>query len=75
MTRGQMMVQFSESAEYRALIANEIYVTMMYGGMLRREPDAAGFSHWVNYMDAGNSGLAPIGAFLIATEYRSRFLP
>ena len=75
MTRGTMMLNFSESPEYRGLIANEVYVTMMYVGMLRREPDAGGFSFWVNYMDAGNSGLALTGAFVGAPEYRSRFLP
>jgi len=75
MTRGQMMAQFSESPEYRGLIANEVYVTMMYVGMLRREPDPGGFSYWVGYMDAGNSGLALTGAFVAAPEYRSRFLP
>jgi hypothetical protein len=75
MTRGRMMVEFSESAEYRGLIANEVYVTMMYVGMLRRAPDAGGFAFWVGYKDAGNSGLALINGFLAAPEYRSRFLP
>jgi len=75
LTRGQMMVAFSESAEYRALIGNQIYVTMIYVGMLRREPDSAGFAFWVDYMDKGNSGLALINGFLPATEYRNRFLP
>jgi uncharacterized delta-60 repeat protein len=75
MTRGQVMVAFSESPEYRALIANEVYVTMMYVGMLRRAPDAGGFSSWVGYLDGGNSGLALTGAFIASAEYRARFLP
>ena len=73
MTRGQLMVAFSESPEYRAVIANEVYVTMMYAGMLRRAPDATGFSHWLGYMDAGNSGLALIQGFLDSIEYHGRF--
>ena len=36
-TRGQVMTGFSESPEYRGLIGNQIYVTMIYIGMLRRE--------------------------------------
>jgi hypothetical protein len=74
MTRGDMMIAFSESAEYRNVINNEVYVTMMYVGMLRRAPDAGGFTYWTSYMDSGNSGLALIGAFLAAPEYRARFL-
>ena len=74
-TRGQVMTGFSESAEYRAEIGSEIYVTMMYLGMLRRAPDAAGFAYWVGYLDDGNPGLALISGFLGATEYRRRFLP
>ncbi len=75
MTRGALMIQFSESPEYAAVIGNSVYVTMMYVGMLRRSPDPGGFDFWVGYMDAGNSGLALIGGFLAAPEYRSRFLP
>ena len=75
MSRGDMMVAFSESPEYRTLIGNEVYVTMMYAGMLRRSPDASGFAHWTSYMDSGNPGLALINGFLAAPEYRKRFLP
>jgi hypothetical protein len=74
MTRGDMMVAFSESPEYRNVIGNEVYVTMMYVGMLRRSPDTGGFAYWTNYLDSGNSGLALINAFLAAPEYRNRFL-
>ncbi len=44
-------------------------------GMLRRAPDASGFSHWVDYLDRRNTGLALIDGFLAAPEYRLRFLP
>lgn len=74
-TRGGMMVGFSESAEYQAAIASEVYVTMMYLGMLRRGPDDVGFDFWVDYLDAGNSGIALISGFLSSSEYRQRFLP
>jgi hypothetical protein len=75
LTRGQMMAQFSESAEYAAVIGSEVYVTMIYSGMLRRAPDQAGFDFWVGYLDKGNTGAALINGFLGATEYRQRFLP
>ena len=75
MTRGQVMLGFSESAEYRGSIASEVYVTMAYVGMLRRSPDPGGFSFWVDYIDGGNPGTGLIDGFLAASEYRSRFLP
>ena len=62
-------------AEYRAAIENEVFVTMIYLGMLRRAPDPAGFAFWVGYMDGGNSRLALIESTLAAPEYRLRFLP
>ena len=69
------MLGFSESDEFKAAIASEVYVTMMYMGMLRRGPDNAGFGFWVQYKDAGNPGLALIDGFLASTEYKARFLP
>jgi len=75
LTRGQVMLGFSESREYKAFVANEVYVTMTYVGMLRRAPDADGFRFWVGYRDSGNSGLALIDGFLSSAEYRGRFLP
>lgn len=73
--RGTVMLNFSESPEYRGIIGNEVYVTMMYVGMLRREPEQAGFDYWLGYLDSGASGLALINGFLGSAEYRNRFLP
>jgi hypothetical protein len=75
MTRGQVMLGFSESAEYQGTSGSEVFVTMMYFGMLRRAPDQQGFDFWVGYRDAGNPGLALIDLFLGSQEYRGRFLP
>jgi hypothetical protein len=58
LSRGAMMRAFSESAEYRSAITSEVYVTMLYVGMLRRAPDQGGFDFWVGYADQGNSLLA-----------------
>jgi alpha-tubulin suppressor-like RCC1 family protein len=74
MTRGQVMLGFSESEEYRNAIFSSVYVTMAYIGMLRRAPEQGGFDFWVGYMNAGNPGLALLDLFLAAPEYRERFL-
>jgi len=75
LTRGQVMLSFSESAEYIQRSYNQVYVTMMYVGMLRRSPDQAGFDFWVGWLAGGNSGLSLIGGFVTAPEYHDRFLP
>jgi hypothetical protein len=52
-----------------------VFVTMMYTGMLRRTPEPAGLTYWVNYIESGNSGLALILGILQSPEYYGRFLP
>jgi len=73
MTRGQLTLGFSESTEYKGLTAYEVFVTMMYVGMLRRSPKQGGFDFWVGYLDSGNSELSLIDGFLNSQEYRNRF--
>ena len=74
MTRGQVMMGFSESAEFIASSRNRVYVTMIYVGMLRRAPDQGGFDYWVNYIGSGNR-LLLIDGFISSPEYRGRFMP
>jgi glucose/arabinose dehydrogenase len=74
-SRGQVVLGFSDSTEFQALIGNEVFATMMYAGMLRRTPEPAGFSGWVGLLDAGTPRSAVIDGFFLSTEYRSRFLP
>jgi hypothetical protein len=75
MTRGQVMLAFSESTEFRALIFNEVFITQIYVGMLRRSPDQGGFDFWVSQLDSGVPRLALIEGFFSSTEYHDRFLP
>ena len=72
-TRGELMIGFSESTEYIALMENQIYVTMTYIGLLRRSPDQGGFDYWVGVMDGGGSSLALIEGFLSSGEYAAWF--
>jgi hypothetical protein len=73
--RGQVMAGFSESAEYKSLMNSDVYVTMVYIGLLRRSPDLGGFEYWVNRMDSGDSGQILIDGFLDSAEYAARFAP
>ena len=57
-------------------MANEVFVTMMYAGMLRRTPEPSGFTGWVNFLDAGTyTREQVINGFFLSTEYYARFLP
>lgn len=64
MSRGSVMLAFSESGAFRTLTANEVFVTLAYAETLRRAPDAAGFAHWVSFLEAGNSREAVIAGLL-----------
>ncbi len=76
MSRGQVLLGFSDSVEYQAAKFNEVYVTMMYVGMLRRSPEPGGYAGWLTYLQQpGNTPLAMINGFYLSTEYRNRFLP
>jgi hypothetical protein len=75
MTRGQVLLGFSESAEFVNLSSNKVFVTMLYVSMLRRAPDAGGLNNWLTFLNANNPRLAMIQGFLDAMEYHNRFLP
>ena len=75
MTRGQVMLGFSESSEFKQLSYNEVVVSMTYIGLLSRSPDSGGFTGWLNYLDAGGNLQTMFTGFLASPEYFYRFLP
>ncbi len=64
MTRGQVMLIFSESPGYRAMTANDVFVAMAYAETLGRAPGPADLSRWVRFLDAGNPRRALIDVLL-----------
>jgi len=75
LTRGQMMLGFSESPENQALMANVSYTVGMYVGLLRRVPDVPGLAFYTNLLDNGTPPANIVPGFFNSTEYRARFLP
>jgi hypothetical protein len=63
-TRGQMMLAFSESAAFRTATANEVFVAMAYAEVLGRMVPAAELAHWVAFLDAGHTSEAVIQILL-----------
>jgi Domain of unknown function (DUF4214) len=75
MSRGDMMVGFTESTEYQLKTSPNVFVIMMYESMLRRAAEQAGYDFWVNYVNNGRDALELTRGFLNSPEYRNRFLP
>jgi hypothetical protein len=74
MSRGALMLAFSESPEYKASSAVEIEINLAYFSMLKRPITTAEYSASVSQYQTG--GLAEVTKTLIPNaEYRSRFLP
>ena len=72
LSRGGMMVAFSDSAEYRRVVGPKVLATMLYVGMLRRAPDGAGLDYWAEVIDDGTPYRDIIKGFLGAAEYGGR---
>ena len=74
MSRGQLMIGFSESVENQNATANAQRITLVYVGMLQRVPNATEHSQWLADMDAGRADvLSLIGSLLQSPEYAARF--
>ena len=75
MTRGQMMLGFSESPEFQQITTHDTVVVGIYVGLLRRAPDAPGLDFYVDQLQAGGTRTSIINGFVNSPEYRARFLP
>ena len=73
LSRGALMLQFSESAEYQAFHQGSTEVVMTYVGLLRRAPEQTGFDHWLAQLQGGASIVELIESFLRSPEYNRRF--
>jgi hypothetical protein len=75
-TRESVLRRFVELESVARQQTNAAFVTMEYFGYMRRDPDDAGFHHWLTKLDefGGDYDRAEmVKAFLASTEYRQRF--
>ena len=74
LTRAQVALGFLDSAEFQnlAVSQNRVDVSLLYFDMLRRDPDAGGFSAWVGVLNAGVPLTSVIEGFLNSAEYKAR---
>jgi hypothetical protein len=74
LSRGDMMIGFSESLENLIGSNTSNSITMTFAGMLRRAPSATEHAAWLAAMNAGKeSTLTLIQAILDSAAYASRF--
>jgi hypothetical protein len=76
MTRAEVVRSIAENNHFVSAKFNEAFVMMEYFGYLRRDPDADGYSFWLNKLSEfdGNFERAEmVKAFIVAGEYRDRF--
>ncbi|WP_425913261.1 Ig-like domain-containing protein [Pseudomonas sp. GWSMS-1] len=74
-TRGGMLYGVSQSSEYKAEMADDVAVDLLYLGLLNREPDAEGRSYWLEqYPAIGDMTQFMAASTATTTEYHDRFL-
>lgn len=79
MTRGAVMIGFSESAEYvattgtvRPAVGNEDQIRRLYRAYFNRAPDAAGLAHWMAEVQRSGLGAAS-AAFASSPEFNDTY--
>jgi hypothetical protein len=72
-SRADVLLTLSESAENRRNRDPDVLVSMTYIGMLRRAPDQGGFDYWTRAVRGGTSIQSLVDQFFRSAEYRARF--
>ena len=75
LTKAQMALSFLDSGEFQGLFLsqNRVDISLLYFDMLQRDPDAGGFSYWVEVLSSGVPLTAVIDGFLNSPEYQAGF--
>ena len=74
MSRGELMLGFSESDENQSATTNRQLHTVVYVGMLKRVPSAAENAQWLADLQAGRASVQNlINSVLQSPEYAARF--
>ncbi|HZE72333.1 MAG TPA: Calx-beta domain-containing protein [Pyrinomonadaceae bacterium] len=74
-TRPGVLRAVAENSAFRQQEYNSAFVLMQYFGFLRRDPDAGGFSFWLNVLNNRVPGnfRSMVCAFITSGEYQDRF--
>lgn len=72
-TRGELLYQLTDSAEYRAQTDADVTLALMYIGLLYRIPEQEGYIFWQQALQNGAKETEVIDSFLSSPEYIGRF--
>ena len=76
LTRAQVLRAIADSDQVFNVEFNQAFVAMQYYGYLRRTPDGAGYTAWLNYINAHPTDTRTmVNGFMNSLEYRLRFGP
>lgn len=74
LSRAQVLRAVGDSDQIGVQEFNRAFVAMEYYGYLRRTPEEAGYSAWLNYLDAHPEEVRTmVNGFMNSIEYRRRF--
>ena len=73
LSRGRLMRAFVETARFRQVTYFEGGICLIYAGMLRRAPTAAGYDYWRRRMNSGTPHETLISTIQASAPYRQRF--
>ncbi|WP_161864695.1 Ig-like domain-containing protein [Pseudomonas yangonensis] len=74
-SRGGMLYGVSQSSEYKAAMADDVAVDLLYLGLLNRAPDAEGRDFWLQHYAAIGDITQFMAVSTATAEYHDRFLP
>jgi len=69
-TRAQVASQFFQSQEF---YGTGNYITLLYLGIMLRDPDYGGWTGWFNYLRNGYTQTDVLNQFLASQEFQSRY--
>jgi hypothetical protein len=76
LTRATVLRQVAENEGFVRAKSNKMFVMMEYFGYLRRDPDADGYTYWLDKLNRFNGNFEQaemVKAFISSDEYRNRF--
>lgn len=73
MSRGDLLYQLTDSADYRAKTDADVTLALMYIGLLHRISEQEGYTFWQQALQQGAKESDVIDSFLSSPEYIGRF--
>ena len=71
-SRAEVVVSFAESEEFRSQVDSIIRASLLYSGLLGREPEVGGLAYWDGELRRGAPFEGVVGGFVDSPEYKNR---